>query len=64
MHDPAAETPGLGDRLQLSSPVNAESLLALFQPFIATNQSTMRNRLNPPLQYSSGFNPVLVSLQI
>lgn len=64
MHPPTAETATLRDGLLLVSQSSAEHVPAMFQPLMAANQSTMHVRLHLPLQNSSGFDPLFVSLQI
>lgn len=64
MHPLTAETATLRDPLSVTVQASAEHVPAIFQPRIAINNSTMHVRLRPPLQNSSGFNRLLVSLQI
>src|SRR6185437_220294 len=64
MHSQTAETATFRDMCELDAPVNADLLFATLYPRIATCQSTMHARSHPPLQNPSGFNPLLVSLQV
>ncbi|MGB6305050.1 MAG: hypothetical protein WBF45_15000 [Acidobacteriaceae bacterium] len=59
-----ADTATLYDRLPVAAQASAEPISAKFQPGISLGQSILRFRLSPPLQTSSGFDPLLVSLQI
>jgi hypothetical protein len=64
MHQSTAEAAMLRDSLPLAAPESAKHVPAMFHPWIAASQTTMHVRLHPPLQNRSGFDPLLVSLQI